>query len=66
MRYSEPAGISGTMFFLVVRVLALSRLKAARVLSGERLAHISRIIASPSIRNDGRLEAKHGIPRRLS
>jgi hypothetical protein len=54
------------MFFLVVRVWALSGLKATWVPSGERLAHISRIIASPSIRNDGRLEAKHGIPRRLS
>jgi hypothetical protein len=53
MRYFDPVGISGTRFFLVVRVLALSRLKAAWVPSGERLAHISRIIASPSIRNDG-------------
>jgi hypothetical protein len=29
MRYFDPVGISGTMFFLVVRVLALSGLKAA-------------------------------------
>jgi hypothetical protein len=45
VRYFDPVGISGATFFLVVRVLALSRLKATWVPSGECLAHISRIPA---------------------